>query len=58
MFVTKLNAQGNRLIYSTYFGQSQVILDLSLEGNGIAIDSTGKIVIAGHARGELTRLTG
>ena len=49
MFVTELNAQGNGLIYSTYFGQSQVILDLSLEGNGIAIDSTGKIVIAGQA---------
>jgi uncharacterized protein (TIGR03437 family) len=49
MFVAELNAAGNRLTYSTYFGQSQAILDLSLEGNGIAIDSTGKIVIAGQA---------
>jgi uncharacterized protein (TIGR03437 family) len=48
MFVAELNAKGNGLIYSTYFGQSAAELDLSLEGNGIAIDSTGKIVIAGQ----------
>jgi len=47
MFVAKLNAQGTGLLYST-FGQDQTMLNLSLEGNGIAIDSTGKIIVTGQ----------
>ncbi len=42
VFVTKLNAGGSALIYSTYIGG--VLGDL---GNGIAIDSTGNAYVTG-----------
>jgi uncharacterized repeat protein (TIGR01451 family) len=41
-FVTKLNATGSALIYSTYLGGSQ-----SDEGSGIAVDSTGNVYVTG-----------
>lgn len=42
-FVTKLNAQGNALVYSTYLGGSGEIND----GFGIAVDSAGEAYVAG-----------
>jgi len=49
-FVTKLNASGSALVYSTYFGGSGI---LNHSGNGesasgIAIDSTGAAYITGQ----------
>jgi hypothetical protein len=41
-FDTKLNASGNALIFSTYLGGNG-----SDEGDGIAVDSTGNVLIAG-----------
>ena len=41
-FVTKLNAMGNALVYSTYLGGSG--LD---EGNSIAVDSSGNAFVTG-----------
>jgi len=41
-FVTKLNAAGSALVYSTYLGSSSVD-----EGNGIAINAAGEALIAG-----------
>lgn len=41
-FVTKLNAAGNALVYSTYLGGS--VLE---EGHGIAVDSSGNAYVAG-----------
>ena len=41
-FVTKLNAQGNALVYSTYLGGST-----GEQGNGIALDSAGDAYIVG-----------
>ncbi len=41
-FVTKVNAAGNALVYSSYLGGSG--LD---EGRGIAVDSTGNAYVAG-----------
>jgi Chitobiase/beta-hexosaminidase C-terminal domain/Bacterial Ig-like domain (group 3)/Bacterial Ig-like domain (group 1)/FG-GAP-like repeat/Beta-propeller repeat len=52
-FVTKLNAAGNALIYSTYFGGSGVVsFDEGNDGeggSGIAIDAGGDAFIAGQA---------
>ena len=41
-FVTKLNAAGTGLVYSTYFGGNGVT-----SGNAIAVDPAGEIAIAG-----------
>ena len=42
-FVTKINASGNALVYSTYLGGSA-----SDQGNGIAVDSAGNAYITGY----------
>ncbi len=43
-FVTKLNAQGNALVYSTYLGGSS-----GMDGGyGIAVDSAGETYVAGQ----------
>jgi len=42
-FVTKLNAAGSALVYSTYLGGSS-----SDAGSGIAVDTTGKAYVAGQ----------
>lgn len=42
-FVTKLNARGNALVYSTYLGGSSGMDD----GFGIAVDSAGEAYVAG-----------
>jgi Beta-propeller repeat/FG-GAP-like repeat len=42
-FVTKLNAAGNALIYSTYLGGSY-----GDEGNGIAVDAGGNAYVTGY----------
>ena len=44
-FVTKLNAAGTALVYSTYLGGSGFDF-----GNGIAVDSAGNAYVAGHTR--------
>jgi hypothetical protein len=44
-FVTKLNATGSALVYSTYLGGNG--LDQSVDGLGIALDSTGSAYVAG-----------
>ncbi|HEU4389657.1 MAG TPA: SBBP repeat-containing protein [Blastocatellia bacterium] len=53
-FVTELNAQGNGLIYSTFFGGSSVpVLGNHIaddEGQAIAVDSANRIYIAGSSR--------
>ena len=52
-FVTMLNAQGNGLIYSTFFGGGAVSGDLAKGediGEAIAIDSGGRIYITGSTR--------
>ena len=41
-FVTKLNATGSGLVYSTYLGGSDVEL-----GNGIAVDVAGSAYVTG-----------
>src|SRR5207248_86236 len=43
VFVTKFNANGTALVYSTYFGGSGNDL-----GQGIAVDSSGNAYITGH----------
>src|SRR5207245_7769595 len=42
VFVTKLNAAGSALIYSTYLGGSS-----NDEGNGIAVDDSGNAYVTG-----------
>ncbi len=44
-FVTKLNAAGSQLVYSTYLGGSG-----SEQGNGIAVDNTGSAYVTGFTR--------
>jgi Beta-propeller repeat len=44
VFVTKLNAQGNALVYSTYLGGSGVDM-----GFGIAVDNVGEAYVVGDA---------
>jgi hypothetical protein len=46
IFVTKLNAAGNALVYSTRFGGTNGTTDL---GRGIAVDSSGNAYITGQA---------
>jgi photosystem II stability/assembly factor-like uncharacterized protein len=42
-FITKLNASGSGLLFSTLLGGSR-----DESGNGIAVDSSGNIAVAGH----------
>jgi adhesin/invasin len=44
-FVTKLNATGNALVYSTYLGGTE-----SDQGNAIAVDSTGQAYVTGSTQ--------
>jgi len=52
-FVTKLNADGTALLYSTYLGGSETAPSPQMQpmngdqGNGIAVDSAGNAYIAG-----------
>src|SRR5439155_12142857 len=43
-FVTKLNASGSALVYSTYLGGADY-------GRGIAVDSSGNAYVTGYALG-------
>ena len=45
VFVTKLNAAGSALVYSTYLGGSE-----GDDGNGIAVDSSGNAYITGDTQ--------
>ena len=44
-FVTKINAEGTMLVYSTYLGGSD-----SEDGNSIAVDSSGNVYLTGDTR--------
>ncbi len=44
-FVTKLNAAGNALVYSTYLGG--IASEFSLDGGAIAVDSAGSAYVGG-----------
>ncbi|MCS7028362.1 MAG: SBBP repeat-containing protein [Bacteroidia bacterium] len=46
-FVTKLNASGSGLVYSTYIGGSN-----DEEGNGIALDGSGNVYVTGWTLSE------
>jgi hypothetical protein len=45
-FVTKLNAAGNTLVYSTFLGQNGV--NAADGGQGIAVDALGQAYVTGH----------
>ena len=45
-FVTKLNAAGNTLLYSTFLGQNGV--NAADGGQGIAVDALGQAYVTGH----------
>jgi len=45
VFVTKLNASGTGMVFSTYLGGADVDV-----GSGIALDATGNIYITGYTR--------
>ena len=45
-FVTKLNAAGNMLLYSTFLGQNGV--NAADGGQGIAVDGQGQAYVTGH----------
>ena len=47
-FVTKLNATGSALVYSTYFGQAVAAGATGIYATGIAVDSGGNAVICGE----------
>jgi len=49
VFVTKLNAAGSALLYSTYLGGSG-----NDEGEGVALDSSGNVDVTGATAGGLT----
>jgi hypothetical protein len=46
-FVTKLNASGSELVYSTFLGGSGASGDTQEEGNGIAVDESGRAYVTG-----------
>ena len=46
-FVTELNSTGSELLFSTYLGGSGNEI-----GNGIAVDGSGNIYVAGHTQSE------
>jgi hypothetical protein len=48
-FVTKLNATGSALLYSTYLGGSGVSAGYGDEAKGIAIDGSGNAYVTGDA---------
>ena len=47
-FVTKLNAAGSALVYSTYLGGSA-----PMHGNGIAVDRSGNAYVTGYTFDQL-----
>jgi hypothetical protein len=50
-FVTKLNATGSALVYSTYLGGSGISAQLSASsdaGNAIAVDNAGNVYVTGQ----------
>ena len=47
-FVSKVNASGTALLYSTYLGGGA---NVTVGGNGIAVDSTGRAYVVGYNRG-------
>ncbi|MCI4567961.1 SBBP repeat-containing protein [Lysobacter sp. CFH 32150] len=49
-FVTKLNAAGNALVYSTYLGVNEDF------GNGIVVDGGGNAYVSGYTKGGLVFL--
>ncbi len=49
-FVTKLNAAGTALVYSTHFGGDGFNRDI-ISGEGIAVDSSGNAYVAGYTYG-------
>jgi uncharacterized protein (AIM24 family) len=46
-FVTKLNATGSELVYSTFLGGSGASGDTREEGDGIAVDAGGRAYVTG-----------
>ncbi len=48
MFVTKLNAAGNGILYSTFVGGGSDLFEITFEGSGVALDSKGIIYLAGQ----------
>lgn len=54
-FVTKLNATGDDVIYSTFLGDDNTFCVLNICGtqvNGIAVTSDGRAVVTGHVTNE------
>ena len=47
-FVTKLNAAGSALVYSTYLGGSHPLTVFEEQGFAIAVDFAGSAYVAGH----------
>jgi len=47
VFITKLNSEGNALIYSTFLGGSD-----SDEGNSITIDASGNVYVTGYTKSD------
>jgi len=46
-FVTRLNAQGTGLVWSTLLGGSSALSALAMTLAGVAVDSSGNVVVAG-----------
>ena len=59
-FVTKLNAAGSALVYSTYLGGSDSNLPLNIEvgGFGMAVDSSGDAYVTGVTSAAFPTTTG
>lgn len=47
-FVTKMNASGTALVYSTYLGGGQIINATDDWGEGIAVDAAGSAYVTGY----------